>query len=389
MRWLGKILSDYPDSDRAAPARLRLAQLEYAREKRDAARRLIKPLDLDRLDLTDRRAALRLRVALSQTPVERLENLSALRSTLVEESEQRSGSPERATRARLLSRLESVDRDIAELIRRAASVELEEMMRSLRGRPPAPSIALELSRRAIDAGQLDLAARRLGRTGSLVRSELDRSQLRLLEARLAQLLEVAEAEADLPPLRELVSRPRPRTDNARGTVGVVLPLSGKFAFYGEESLRGILLASDLFTGDDADAHRAGYPDEGAEGDPADSRMRGREIRLVVRDSEGDPAKAAAAVRDLASDPDLVAIIGPIFSAESMAAAEAAEQAGVPLVALSTREDLPVDRAQAFRTRTTPGDEVGVLVGHAFDVLEADRFAVLYPQTRYGRGMRKL
>lgn len=391
MRWLRRILSDHPDSDRAGPARLRLAQVEFARDRRDAARSLIRPLDLARLTLTDQRAALRLRVALAQTPVERLEHLSALRRTLVEESAARSGSPEaeRGTRARLRGRLEAVDREIAELIRRAASAELEEMMGGLRGRPPAPSLALELSRRAIDAGQLELAASRLDRTQSLVRSELDRSQLRLLEARLAQLVEVAAAEADLPPLRELVSRPRPRTDNARGTVGVLLPLSGKFSFYGEESLRGILLASDLFAGGGDEAPGSAYPDEGAEGDPAGSRGRGREIRLVVRDSEGDPAKAAAAVRELASDPDLVAIIGPIFSAESMAAAEAAEQVGVPLISLSTREDLPVDRVQAFRTRTTPGDEVGVLVRHAFDVLGAERFAVLYPQTRYGRGMRKL
>lgn len=385
--WLGRILSAYPESDRAGPARLRLAQLEYARDRRDAARSLLVPLDLSRLSLTDQRAALRLRVALSVTPVERLEHLSALRAILLEESAKREDEP--ATQARLLNRLEAVDRELAELISRAASVELEEMMGGLRGRPPAPSIALELCRRSLDAGQLDLAAQRLARTESLVRSELDRSQLQLLQARLAQMLEAAEAEADLPPLRELVDRPRPRTDQARGTLGVVLPLSGSFASYGEESLRGILLAADLFTKDESAPSAKGTSDAGTELSPRGARPRGRDVRLIVRDSEGDPATAAEAVRDLASDPSVVAIIGPIFSTESMAAAEAAEEMGIPLVALSTREDLPIDRVQAFRTRTTPGDEVGVLVGHAFDVLEAKRFAVLYPQTRYGRGMRKL
>ena len=394
LRWLGKILSDYPSSDRAAPARLRMAQLEYARDNRAAARRLLTPLDLRRLGLTDQRAALRLRVALSQTPVERLENLTALRAVLVRESDPESDTPlDRTGRARLVSRVEAVDRDIAELIARAANAELQEMMRGLRGDPPASSIALELSRRALDSGQLELARDRIERSQPLMRSELDRGLLRALEERLARMLEAAKVEADLPPLRELADRPRPGTDEARGTLGVVLPLSGEFASFGEESLRGILLAAGLFSADpDSDSEasaRAASADASRLASDSPSRATGRQIRLVVRDSEGNPETAAARVRELAQDPSLMAIIGPIFSAESGAAADAAEQVGVPLVTLSTREDVPAGRTQAFRTRTRPDDEVGVLVSHAVDVLGAKRFAVLYPKTRYGRGMRKL
>jgi len=387
-RFLGRILSDHPRGDRAAPARLRLAQLEYGRDKRTAARALLEPLDLDRLSLSEQRAALRLRIALSRTPLERLEGLTALRELLV--AAEREGT-DTATAGRLRTRLEAVDADLAQLTRRAATPELEEMIRALRGRPPAGQMSLELSRRALDAGQLDLAERRLRVTERLVRGELEEGELRVLQDRLVRLLEVAQAEASLPPLRELVGRPLPRTEDARGTIGVVLPLSGDFAAYGEESLRGILLAADLFAGDEAETVQAGYPDATLESalEPLDAPARRSEIRLVVRDSEGDPAKAAEAVRELARDPELVAIVGPIFSQESLAAAAAAEEVGVPLVALSTREDLPEERAHAFRTRTTPKDEVAVLVDHAFDVQGAQRFAVLYPQTRYGRGMRKL
>ena len=398
IRWLARVLSAYPDGDRANPARLRLAQFEYARANKVAARRLLAPLDLRRLDLTEQRAALRLRVALSQTPVERLEHLSTLRATLVEASEQRDLDP--ATRTRLLTRIQVVDRELSELIARAAPAELEEMMRGLRGRPPAPQIALELSRRALDEGQLDLAERRLNGAESLVRSDLDQSQLRVLKARLLKMLEVADADAALPPLRALVGKPRPRTDRARGTLGVVLPLSGDFADFGEASLRGMLLAASVFSKNQAPAQG----DElGASGSPSgrppnegsrESRRGGLSakeggVRLIVRDSEGDPEKAAAAVRELSEDPDLVAIIGPVFSAESTAAADAAEEVGIPVVTLSNRREVPVGRTQAFRTRTTPADEVGALVSHAFEGLSAQRFAVLYPQTRYGRGMRKL
>jgi ABC-type branched-subunit amino acid transport system substrate-binding protein len=387
MRRLGEILSRYPHSDRAAPARLRLAQREYGRDRQQAARRLLEPLDLDRLSLSDQRAALRLRIALALTPVERMNQLSLLAAKLREEADQRGpGSP---SPDRLAARRSAVDREIARLITTAAPAELEEMRKDLRRRPPSSAILLELSLRALDSGQLDLASRRLERAESEVRGELDRGQWRLLSERLVLLLESAEANAELPPLRELSDRPRPRTDGARGTIGVVLPLSGRFASFGQESLRGILLATNLFAGDDEPAGLDDYPDEGSE-----TGQRGRfaadsELRILVRDSEGDPVKAAEAIRELAADPRVLAVVGPIFSAESLGAAEAAEGENIPLVTLSTKLDVAAGRTQAFRIRTTPADEVGVLVGHAFETLEAKRFAVLYPETRYGRGMRKL
>lgn len=387
IRWLGQILNRYPKSDRAASARLRLAQIEYARDRRAAARRLLDPLDLRKLSSSEQRAALRLRIALARTPVERMEQLSLLRTKLQEEADER--KTDSVSTARLDARIETVDRDIAALISSAASAELEEMIRSLRRRPPGPAIGIELSRRALDSGQLELAARRIDRAESLVRDEIDQGQLRLLTERLVLLLEAAEAEAELPPLRELANRPRPRTDGARGTIGVVLPLSGDFGTFGQESLRGILLAADLFSEEDEVALLAGYPDEGLVSGDEKWPSRARDIRLVVRDTEGDSAKAAAAIRELAADSSILAIVGPIFSAESLGAAEAAERTGIPLVTLSTKEEVAAGRTQVFRTRTTPGDEVGVLVAHAFDQLEAKRFAVLYPETRYGRGMRKL
>jgi ABC-type branched-subunit amino acid transport system substrate-binding protein len=387
MRWLGQILSRYPRSDRASSARLRLAQLEFGRDRRAAARRLLDPLDLEKLERPDQRAALRLRVALARTPVERMQQLSRLRAKLVEEAEERSNDP--ISSGRLEARMALVDRDIEELISRAASAELEEMIRDLRRRAPSTEIVLELSRRALDARQLELASRQLDHAESLVRGDEEKARLRLLTERLVQLLEAEEVEADLPSLRELADRARPRTEGARGTIGVVLPLTGNFAAFGQESLRGILLAAHLFSEDPQETPPAGNSDAEIDYDDALGTSGDREIRLVVRDSESDPVKAAAAVRELASESSLVAIVGPIFSAESLAAADVAERVDVPLVTLSTKEEVAAGRTQVFRIRTTPSDEVAVLVDYAFDQLEAKRFAVLYPETRYGRGMRKL
>ena len=387
IRLLGEILSRYPRSDRAAPARLRLAQREYGRDRQEAARRLLDRLDFRRLALRDQRAALRLRIAMARTPVERLEQLSLLASKLDEEADQRADAS--GPQARLEARREAVGRDISRIILSAAPAELEAMVKGLRRRPPTSAILLELSRRALDSGQLELASRRIDRAESQVHGDLDRGQLRLLSDRLVLLLEAAEADAELPPLRELADRPRPRTDGASGTIGVVLPLSGRFASFGQESLRGILLAADLFAEDEEVSPAAGYPDEGFRSGRGGRFSEDARLRLIVRDSEGDPVKAAAAVRELAANSSVLAVVGPIFSAESLGAAEAAERANIPLVTLSTKLEVAAGRTQAFRIRTTPADEVGVLVSHAFETLKAKRFAVLYPDTRYGRGMRKL
>jgi ABC-type branched-subunit amino acid transport system substrate-binding protein len=399
LRWLGRILSQAPDGDRAAPARLRLAQFEYGRNRWSTARSLLEPLRMDRLSIADQRAALRLRVALAQTPVEKLRRQSELRNALAEEMRDRRSDV--ALRERLAQQLESIEAEILEGVRRAATPELEELADDRRDGALTGQIYIELSRRALDRRDFDLAERRIDRAESQLRSEADLAELRLLRSRLEMLEAMAETDAELPLLRELVDRERPRTTGGRGKIGVVLPLSGRFASFGEQSLRGLLLAADLFEplpppppedemSEGAGASDSVVPTARSGGDlELDDVEDWSQIRLIVRDSAGDPGRAAAMVRELEKDSEIVAIVGPIFTDESIAAASAAEASGIPLVSLSHREEVSAGRSQVFRTRTTPSDEVSVLVDHAFDELGATRFAVLYPRNRYGRGMRKL
>jgi len=398
LHWLGVILRDHRDGDREPSARLRLAQYEYARDKRDVARRLLTSLRIGDLSPAEERAALRLRVALAVTPIDRIEHLGRLRTLLEQEIETRQG--ERLVLNRLSDRLAVVDREVRTLIEGAAGAELEEMLRRLRGRPPAAWVALEIARRSLDAGDLAGAADRLERARGLARTELERGQLRLLRERLALLEEIAREDAGLPALRELVGRAQPSTEGARGTVGLVLPLSGRFADFGQQALRGALLAMDLFEPAEPEAPREGdhgLAPEGARGSltgrreshPEGPVRSDKRMRVLVRDSGSDPGRAAAAVDELSADPSVVAIVGPIFSQESLAAATAAEAAGIPLVTLSHREEVASGRRQVFRTRSTPADEVGVLVAHVVEELDARRFAVLYPDNPFGRGMRKV
>lgn len=389
LRWLGSILTQYPGSDGEPIARLRLAQLEYARDRKIAARGLLDPVDLRRLPADDAREALELKVSLAQTPVERMRYLARLAAVL-RDTESR---PQRGTMTTSVdTQRRDVERRIGELVAAAAAPELETMLDELDRRSPAPAIALELARRAVESGDAEEAEEKLERAGRLAENDEQRERVEVLERRLeARPTGVARTEvqapAELAPLRELSEYTRPDTRGARGTIGVVLPLSGDFAEFGEASLRGILLATGVFQ-PAAEAGESVAEDAAVLRTSASDADR-LDLRVVVRDSGSDPARAAEAVRELAAIEDVVAILGPIFSDEALAAAEAAEAAGVPLVTLSNREDVTQGRRFVMRTRTTPADEIGVLVDYAVDRLSARRFGVLYPRTRYGRGMRKL
>ena len=67
-------------------------------------------------------------------------------------------------------------------------------------------------------------------------------------------------------------------------VGAVLPMTGKYKPLGEAVLRGMQLA-----------------------------LKGSDIELVVKDSQGDPTTSAKLVEQLAMDDGVIAIVGPLLT----------------------------------------------------------------------------
>jgi ABC-type branched-subunit amino acid transport system substrate-binding protein len=329
-------------------ARLRVAKVEWERGQLDEARAALGKLRYSRLEREERREAYSLQAQVAPDPVARVRWLAF----------ERSETP--------ADELESLDAEIDSTLESLDTPNLARIARQLGGKPPAARVWMIRAERALDAGRVDDA-----------RAALERAQDRPLDPRyaerlagVAQRLDLRTAApvdiAELPTFGELVGRVGPETRGARGTLGVVLPLSGSFARFGEESLHGILLAARIFGGPD---------DEGG-------------LRIVVRDSAGDPARAEAAVRELASDGDVTAIVGPLLSAESEAAARVAEEYEIPLLALTAREEIAQSRAFVFRLRTRPIEEAQVLVERA-RAAGAERFAILYRNDNYGRGLRAL
>ena len=139
-------------------------------------------------------------------------------------------------------------------------------------------------------------------------------------------------------------------------IALVLPLTGQYGGVGSDLLDAATLA--LFD------------------------IGGERMELVVADTQGTPEGAAAAVRQvLAGEPDL--IVGPLFAQEVSAAAPVAEQAAIPMIALSS--DLTVAEPGVYLLGIAPEQQIDRVVAHAAQQGFL-RFAVLAPQSAFGRRM---
>ncbi|CAG9200340.1 Amino acid/amide ABC transporter substrate-binding protein (HAAT family) [Paraburkholderia tropica] len=141
---------------------------------------------------------------------------------------------------------------------------------------------------------------------------------------------------------------------AEWKVGVELPLTGPLAQAGTEMYRGIQVAADLYN--------RRHPQD--------------KITLVAVDDESNPAKAVAAVEQLASQ-HVVAIAGAANSNCAGPASEAASKAGIVYVTSGGTSDDMVSRGlkNFFRVSNTPGYTKGMT--GLFDSLGVKSVAILY------------
>ncbi|MBW2384449.1 MAG: penicillin-binding protein activator [Deltaproteobacteria bacterium] len=388
-KWLEYVVDHYPEGDRIDSVRLRLARWEHERGDEEKARQLLDRVRESRLVDADKRALQRLFADMAVDPVEKISHLARLRESTERAWERRGRDPaDGAGAERLETKLRDVDAEIDTLLLDMTDAELLRASADLRSRIPAGRVRLMLARRALGAGNFEGAQRFLDEAQRYRLTPTDEGRLASLELRLGLRGDVPGG-VFLPTFAEAAAHDWPELDGVHGTLGVVLPLSGRYASFGQEALRGILLAAGTFdrVGVEREPKTAQTRAIGELPLVADEQEPASRVRLIVRDTQGNPELAAAAIRELADIDDVIAIIGPIFSVECEAAAREAEREKVPLLTLSNRVGISSERDFVFRMRTTPEDEVGFLVEYAVNELGAEQFAVLYPQSRYGRGMR--
>lgn len=138
-------------------------------------------------------------------------------------------------------------------------------------------------------------------------------------------------------------------------VGCLLPLSGEFGNFGRHVQQGMELAA-----------------------------RGTSLELMFRDTPGDPQAAGQLVRDLAGDQRLLAFLGPLRSGPVQGAAQAAQEARVPLIALSQKGGLTQAGDMVFQAFLTARQQVRGLFKHTLGQMGLKRYAVLYPDSTYGQ-----
>jgi hypothetical protein len=244
-----------------------------------------------------------------------------------------------------------VDAELRRALAELPTPVLLQVAEGLGSRGSAALVWLEIGERALAEGDRALAIRAFSRAerARLAPSDSGRRE------RIAATLEGREAPGglgDAPPrLSDLGGElALADTEGLSGAIGVVLPLSGPFASVAEQTLRGVLLAAGVF-GPGAGAGAV----EAAEAAPAGG------LRVLVRDSGGTPAGAADAVRVLAAQPDVTAVVGPLLTEEVQAAADAAQESGLPLLALTRHESVVRPGANVFRfalTRRMEADDPG-------------------------------
>jgi len=345
-----QVVRNHPDGDRVDAARVEIARLELARGERAAAAAMMERVTVSRLSSGERRVAFRVLADVAQDPVEQLRWLAELRGAETDENE-----------------IALIDVEIDELIAQLDRPDLLRAAEQIGREIPAARVLLKAANLALDQGDVEGARDAVDRANRLELAPAYEARLTTVSARLRLSEEGPGDDIVLPSFAEAAARGAVSVAGAEGTIGVVLPLSGSFARFGEESLQGVLLAAGVF------------------GDPVTGPGR---VRVLVRDSAGRPDRADRAVRELA-DEGVVAIVGPLLRGECEAAAAAAEEKGVPLLTLSARPEISARRPHVFRVRTMPGEEIDALVLHAVRELGAQRFAVLYPRDNYGRGQRRL
>ncbi len=339
----------HPKGDRSDAARLALARIELDRGNRDAAAARLRAIRLARLSDADRAAAHRLLAEAADDPVERLRWLARVRADAADDA------------AVALVDVE-IDHELLYFDRGALLSAADQIGRDV----PAGRILVKAAELSLDAGDTRDARRELARASCVGLAPAYAGRLSAAIERLRLYEEGPFDVAALPSLVDAASRFVTTTDGASGAIGVVLPMTGRFARFGEESLQGVLLAAGVF----------------------ESGVGGPRLRVLVRNSAGKREAAARAVDELA-DAGVVAIVGPLLREECEAAARAAERREVPLITLTAREEVSAQRRFVFRVRTRAEEEVQALVQHAIRQLDARRFAILYPRDAYGLGLRRL
>ena len=157
------------------------------------------------------------------------------------------------------------------------------------------------------------------------------------------------------------------TEGAIPVLGLLAPLSGRYAGYGTAMQEAAHLAMN---------------------DAGLSSVRPWKIEVV--DTGGDPVLAAKAARALCAEPGIAVLVGALRTGTTVAAALVADRAGVPLVSpTASNEQIESLGPAIYQTNMSDNREIRQLADLAVRVLAKKRTAILGPDSPNGRHLAGL
>ena len=154
------------------------------------------------------------------------------------------------------------------------------------------------------------------------------------------------------------------SDVRANTIGVLLPLSGKFGKFGRLCLNSLTLALGVY-------ENMKQP-EGAE-----------KIKLAIRDTGESPESAVEAFESLIKEEKAIAVVGPLLSKQFASVSRKAQEFGVPLFSLSQKVESDQLGSYIFPIALTPDQQIQMAVTHAIEVRGLKNFAILAPEDNFG------
>ncbi len=153
--------------------------------------------------------------------------------------------------------------------------------------------------------------------------------------------------------------------SARPAIGAILPLSGRYTKYGEQALRGIVLAVDDFVSETS-----------------------IDIELLIKDSTDKNSRIKDTVNQLVRNQHVTGIIGPLLSRNATVVAKAAQRGELPTMVLSQKTGIPEIGDYVFRNFLTLKQQAETIARHAIENEGIESFAILSPKTPYGRDLAR-
>lgn len=151
------------------------------------------------------------------------------------------------------------------------------------------------------------------------------------------------------------------------SIGCILPLSGKYASFGNKALHGVELATERYNATESGKKRA--------------------VRLLIKDSQGLPELAEKAVKELDGE-GVSVIIGPILGVAAESAAKKAQELGIPIITMTQKDGITAIGDMIFRNCITNAVQVKALIDFAVrDGLKS--VAILHPDNQYGSELAAL